>query len=106
MQAKAGDVIEFRGCTFDADWEFDKPAILYYPVQKYGFNSIEHLVENVCIDLLVYGYTEDKFGQSDLEEFQWRGWNPKGFAKRKNAVHKVVKVEFYIDNNELTFRYL
>lgn len=101
---------EFYGCWWDADWEFDAPAIVYYPFKKYGFGSaleIDQLVEDVCIDICLGEQPRTKFTESELSEFKWRRWNPKGFAKRKNAIHRRITVKwFYQQDGELMFDFI
>lgn len=83
-----GQKIEFRGCSWNADWEFDRPYILYRGAYCYGFHGIEALIETTLIDA-VAGLEQlpTKFSECDLKEFKWRRWSPRGFARRKSAQH-------------------
>lgn len=94
---KAGDTLVFRGCSFDAHWEYDCPCIIYSPVRRYeikGSSGIDGMIEDICFDLADRIPIDRGFNRSDLEEFKWRGWSPSGFRKRKNAAHYMVKVKF------------
>lgn len=113
MKVKAGDIVTFKGCAWnEPQWEFDAPIVLYSPLQRYDMGSVSCVdlydkIEDVCIDLCYNVPINTHFDKMSLKEFKWRGWNPKGFSRRKNAVHVEVTVEFFLDNdNELTFRQL
>lgn len=93
---KPGDVITFRGVAWDAQWEFDCPTVLYHPVKRYhisGSSEIVSMVEDVCYDLASGDGVERGFHESDLKEFEWRGWSPKNFHRRRGC-HMEVKVRF------------
>ena len=107
-----GSVVEFKGCVWDDGWEFDAPLILYSPVERYDHvgsicpESLESIVEDVCIDLCIKGFVKEKFIASDLDEFRWRSWSPKGFSRRRRAVHGTIKVKFTLDGHgERSFEY-
>lgn len=110
MKAKAGDVIEFQGCAWDAHWEYDAPCVIYSPVKRYGYGgsipwSVYQLIEEVCIDLICGRDIREGWHGSDLEEFGWRGWDKDGFARRKGAHHVRVTMEFFTDEDgNLAFR--
>lgn len=97
-----------RGCWWDDGWEFDGPAVIYYPFFKYsdGGNAGEvyQMLEDVCIDL---SYTDVDFNEmrEDLKsECEWRKWSLYGFKHRKNATHCEYGLRwFYDDENELQF---
>lgn len=94
---KAGDTLVFRGCSFNANWEYDCPCILYSPVRRYrisGSSGIEEMIEDVCYDLADGKAIKRGFADSDLKEFAWRGWAANGFRRRKNAIHYRVTVRF------------
>jgi hypothetical protein len=98
-----GKQIVFRGCAWDAHWEFDCPTVLYSPVRRYRIGSsadIETMVEDVCFDLASGGAVERGFHESDLKEFAWRGWSPNGFRHRRNAIHFAVTVRFTEPDDE------
>lgn len=98
-----GTTLVFRGCSWDACWEFDVPCILYSPVRRYRIGSaydIESMVEDVCCDLADGEAVAKEFGDSDLKEFEWRGWSPRGFSRRRNAVHFKVTVRFVKPSND------
>ncbi len=105
MKIKAGDTVVFYGCVFDDGWEFDAPTILYHPIKRYSANysnssGVESLVENACIDHLCNGDdVSTKWCDSDLSEFNWRGWNPGGFKRRKKAQHVKITVSFKISDD-------
>lgn len=99
MKLKVGDTIEFRGCCFHADWEFDMPCVLYKGAKATGYggnsgeiyNMIENILINACLDP---GHIiPDGFSEFDLAECKAYGWYPKGFRNRKNATHVRVIVE-------------
>lgn len=99
LQVEAGDRVTFRGCLWDDGWEFDAPCVLYWPVKRYrdGGNTgaIDCLVEDVCGDLMDGSPVETGWSASDLHEFKWRHWSPRGFAQRRQAWHVEIVVEFY-----------
>ena len=74
--------VRFLAMTWDAGWEFDRPTILLEPVQRYSPHdqSPESLIEDVSIDLCVYGQVESKHPFGD-EEFHWRHWSWKRFRQ-------------------------
>lgn len=111
MKVKAGDILTFRGCVWNAGWEFDAPLVIYEPVRRLCDStsisqvSVADKIEDICIDLctLLKGVKED-WSASDLKEFKWRGWSAAGFKRRKNACHAEVTVKFRSDGeDELTF---
>lgn len=96
----------FYGCSFDAHWEYDCPCIVYAPVQLYGIFGndlgVVNLVEDYCLDLTIDAPRIGKFTEADLKEFKWRGWSPRGFAKRVNAWHQRIRVKWRGDEFEVT----
>ena len=86
----------FRGIFWDAGWEFDAPCILYWPCKRYGIGGNSHhldsMVEDICIDLTLGKQPAFQWSESDLKEFKWRGWSPRGFANRKQAWHVEIGV--------------
>ncbi len=92
---------EFRGCTWEAGWEFDCPAVVYYPKHLMAFEAvgshgnIDSLVESICSDLSI-DFKHNDGGLAD--EAKWRGWSMKGFARRKNATHVVIRIRWYLDD--------
>jgi hypothetical protein len=107
VKVKAGDVVTFRGCRWDAGWEFDCPVVIYEPVERYSPNgdSIESMAESICDDLVCYASGElpaevaDRFSDSDMKEFAWRGWDRDGFRNRKQARHESFTVRFGVDED-------
>lgn len=107
--ARPGDIITFKGCTWnEPQWEFGCPSILYSPLCRYSpDHSLESLVEDACIDLCVDGPQKTGWSASELREFQWRGWSPRGFAYRRRATHTEIRVRFFLDEDGLlAFTYL
>lgn len=105
----AGDRLTFRGCSWDAHWEFDCPCVVYSPVQRYSPNhgnsgGVDSLVEDICIDLCLGRRPEIKFRPVELHEFKWRGWSPERFARRKLAFHVEIVVEFFDGKDGLEFK--
>lgn len=88
---------EFRGCQWNDGWEFDAPCVVYYPPKFVrsgaGGNTgeIDSMVEDICMDLAL-GF-EHNDGRID-SECKWRGWSRRGFARRKQARHVVIKVRW------------
>lgn len=88
---------EFRGCTWNDGWEFECPAVIYYPPHLMAFESvgshgnIDPLVEDICTNLAL-GWPHNDGGLAD--EAKWRGWSLKGFARRRDATHVVIKVRW------------
>lgn len=102
---KDGEIITFKGCVWDDGWEFEAPMVIYEPICRFGDSgsiceeSIYELVENVCIDLVCEGEVRKGFSDCELEDFKWRGWNPKRFKYRKSAVHGEFKIRFFKEKN-------
>ena len=60
---------------------------------------VESMAEDALIDALDGRRAlSGTFSASDLKEFEWRGWNPKGFAKRRNAHHTEIVFEIVSDD--------
>ncbi len=95
MTLKIGDIIEFRGCTWDDGWEFGRPLVLYMGTKNYCDDTrTENAIEDVLINALCLDKPLKKeFDSTDLKEFKWRGWSPRGFARRKKAWHTRVIVK-------------
>lgn len=114
MCPKDGEILEFRGCTWQQpEWDFDAPKVLYSPVERYsdqGGSICEgatwDLVEEVCGDLCEHGKVPRGFSEDDLSEFEWREWSPKGFKRRKRAVHDVIRVRFFRNGEEMSYEIL
>lgn len=104
LQVKPGDVVTVRGCCWSDDWEFDAPLVIYAPIKRYEFcgsispGSIERAAENLGIDLCLGGVRKS-FHDYDLLEFAARGWSPRGFRRRKRAVHAAFGLSFYEDTD-------
>ncbi len=91
---------EFRGCQWDDGWEFDAPAVIYYPRQyrRYGYGgntgAIDDLVDEICTDLA----TEQKPCDGGLaQECGWRGWGQR-FDRRRDARHVVYRVRWWVES--------
>ena len=91
---------EFRGCQWNDGWEYDAPAVIYYPRQfrRYGFGgnteAIDELVDEICMDLA----TEQKPCDGGLaQECGWRGWGPR-FDRRRDARHVVYRVRWWVES--------
>jgi hypothetical protein len=88
---------EFRGCQWNDGWEFDAPAVIYYPPKfaRFGIGGntgeIDHMVEDSCMDTAL-GFEHNDGGLD--QECEWRHWGRYGFARRKNARHVVIKVRW------------
>lgn len=96
MTLKIGDIIEFRGCTWNDGWEFGAPTVLYMGTKEYSEldAGIDNLIEEILIDVLDSDEPLKKeFSSTDLKVFKWRGWSPRGFARRKRAYHTRVIVK-------------
>ena len=102
----------FKGVFWDDGWEFDAPAVVYFPVKCYspnGSNSeeIDQLVENICL-LICEGATvnpKSEWNDRALQEFAWRRWSLRGFAKRKKAWHVTIRVKWSRrSDGELSFK--
>jgi len=80
------------------DADFDAPGIIYSPLEAYDSEGdLYYMVEGICNDICSGEKVNREFTKSDLSEFEWRGWNPKGFEKRKKAYHKTFTVKFFIN---------
>jgi len=93
----------FRGVSWDDGWEFDGPAIVYFPIKRYGIGSnsshIDSLVEDYCISLCCDEKPHRGWSAFELREFKWRHWSPQGFGKRKNAWHVTLRVKWSKDEH-------
>ena len=103
-----GDSVAFRGCMFDAGWEFDAPCVLYTPCRRYTPNSgniygVIHLIEDVCFELAEGNPARIGFCNSDLREFAWRRWSPRGFSRRLQAWHLAATATFFRRDDHLEF---
>jgi len=94
---------EFRGCQWNAGWEFDAPCVIYYPhrFRRYGYGgntgAIDELVEDICMDLA----TGQKHCDGGLaQECGWRGWGPR-FDRRRDAWHVVYRVRWWVESGEV-----
>ena len=91
---------EFRGCAWDDGWEFDGPCVVYYPrrYMRFGIGgnngTIDSIVEDICFDL---GEGKTPHDGGLAKECGWRGYSMRGFARRKNAEHVVVRVKWVLD---------
>jgi hypothetical protein len=104
LSVKAGDRLTFLGCTWDACWEYDAPAVIYSPVKRYNpfagnSSTIDDMVESVCGDLADERQVRVPFSEGNLREFKWRRWSPRGFARRKESHHVRIVVEFSADED-------
>jgi hypothetical protein len=94
---------EFRGCQWDDHWEFDAPAIIYYPrkFRRYGFggntSAIDDVLEEIC-DALAIAYDISDGGLD--EECEFRGWGSR-FDRRRNANHVLYRVRWYMENGDI-----
>lgn len=97
----------FRGCFWDAHWEFDAPCVIYFPVCRYGFGgnsyTFDRLVENVCIDLAIQGEVHSGWSSSELNEFDWRGWSHADFPKLPEAWHLKTHVRWFEYDDQVRF---
>jgi hypothetical protein len=94
---------EFRGCQWDDGWEFDAPAVIYFPrkYRRYGYGgntgAIDYLVEEICMDLANGRKPCD--GGLALE-CGWRGWGAR-FDRRRDAWHVVYRVRWFLEDGEV-----
>lgn len=105
MKWEEGKVIQFKGCCWDAHWQFDAPLIIYSPIKRYSFSgsickeAIYDAVEDIGIDLCGYENVANGFSDWDLKEFKWRGWSLRGFSRRKNAIHATYLMKLQYDED-------
>lgn len=119
MVVKAGDIIEFKGISWNQDhWDFDYPSIITEPVIKYSNSgtSVETLIEDLAIELTFNNVVNEDIS----EEFAWRQWN---FKRLKQVISERIRgkdtwktkcrevvtqtLEFYNDEDgDLYFRVL
>lgn len=90
--------IVFRGCQWDDGWEYDAPCAVYAPIRRYGYGgnscSIDDLVDSICGDLAEGKDVPRDWTPADFKEFEWRGWSPSGFSRRRRAVHVEIVSQF------------
>lgn len=81
----------FRGIWWDDGWEFDGPCVIYTPIKRIGdgnnSGAFGLMVEDICIDISLGKEFNGDWSESNLHEMEWRGWSPRGFARRKKATH-------------------
>ena len=88
---------EFRGCQWDAGWEYDAPAVVYYPgrYRRYDYGSnpecIDDMVAWIC-DAIIDGPAPTDGGLA--EECKDHGLGPR-FDRRRNAWHVVIRVRWF-----------
>ena len=91
----------FRGCQWSDGWEFDAPAVVYFPAKykRYGFggnsSAIDEIVEEIT-DSIEDGDEPDDGGLA--EECEWRGWGRR-FNKRTTAQHVQITVEWLLGSD-------
>lgn len=96
-------VVDFYGCSWDAEWEFDCPAIVYEPIKSYTPfatsipRGVVGLVDDFCSHATdgTISRPPFRFSEGELKEFKWRGWSIRGFKHRRGAFHVKVRVRFY-----------
>ena len=99
IEIKPGTEIRIRALRWDDGWEFDCPAVVIDPVLRVRENgeSLEGIVEDLCIDACVDGVLKDQDA--------WR-WEPApggalGYLRRKyyrkNVQRCDVRVRFHLD---------
>lgn len=97
----------FRGCMWDAHWEYDAPSVVYEPIQRYGYGGIVELVEDYCIDLAIAaekgGVPRPGLSACDRKEFRWRGWRMDRMHNRANAWHLEVHIRWFRRDGEICF---
>lgn len=91
FSVKDGDIVTFDVLEWREDgWEFGSPCVMLSPVIRYDTDKdSESLIESVCLDICsesaVGGAVKIRLsGDSDLREFEWRGWNLKTLRRRFN----------------------
>ena len=106
LEVKASDELLFKGVWWiESHWEFDHPTVIYSPIFDYSCtgDSIEYLVESICIDLILGDAVTIGMSKFDKKEFKWRGWDLETIKrKRKWQEHWLVK--FYIDRLEFDMK--
>jgi hypothetical protein len=115
MEINDGTTFILKALEWREDWEFDHPTVILEPVFRYSpnGNSIEYMVESLCID----GCVDGKLETHDYEqEFTWRGWSLENLKRvylqclkgkkfpQKQYKAAEYKIKFYLDNHdELVF---
>ena len=85
---------EFRGCQWDAGWEFGGPAVVYYPgryrlLAGSEFVTVDSLINRICARIARGHPAHD--GCLSLCEYGPR------FDRRRRATHVVIRVRWYQD---------
>ena len=97
---------EFRGVQWNDGWEFDAPAVIYFPrkCRRYGYGgntgAIDDLVEGICIDLVI---ENEPFDGGLAHECGWRGWGPR-FDRRRDARHVVYRVRWWMESGVVRWK--
>lgn len=73
---------------FEPHWEFGHPSVIFSPVLRLSHNGpIESLLEDFLETLCVDEAPAKVRHESDVREFEARGWSIPGLARRRLAVH-------------------
>lgn len=109
---REGERLTFRGMSWSEEgWEFDAPMMILHPVHRYCFTgshgktAFAGKVEDLCIDLCVYGHVRTDFPEPDTLEFEWRGWDLEAIEKNADWKYEVT-AEFYMADGGMMFRFI
>lgn len=97
-------IVTFKGCCWDAKWEFDFPTAIYSPIRRYGMtmnivpDSFRQLVVDACEELCLHGQTRSHFTKEVTKTFEQNKWSF-NLARKKNAIHGEITVHFYMDKD-------
>lgn len=95
-------IVTFKGCCWDAKWDYDFPTALYSPVKRYGLSSQLHekafrnLVITLCDTLVDEEQVRNGFTTRETKVFEHHRWTF-DLKRKKSAIHGEIRVRFFFN---------